>query len=471
MNSFTRFIKSSSIFFIGNMLSKVIVLFLLPLYTAYIKAEDYGYYDLSVTYITVITSILFFDVWSTIMRYMYDSHNSEYKYKVVLSGSGIFAASSFMYIVVGIIVSCLTDVQYLFLIFLYGITNNLMLMVTFVTRGFEKNTDFAISGIINTIMMATANIIMLVMFKMDFSSLYIAAILGFLCQISYLEWRIPMIRNIHFQLFDKQLTIDMLRYTLPLCLNSVAYWLLTSYNRIVISQVLSVSDNGIFAVGNKFSAMIALGTTCFTYAWQDISFARKIDDSANGVFYSKACELYLRFLCLGAVLAIPVIKIIFPLMIDETYWIAAALVPISLITAVVSAYSTFVGNIFYAIKNTRAIFISMIVSCTVNLLLCHLLIRAFGLNGANLSILISFMVNIFIRDRILSRQIQFKTNIMQVFLLSLWLGITSVIYFQYGNIINILWFTACLIITLFVFKDYLTQILFVVIPRITAKSK
>lgn len=466
MSTLGKFIKSSGIFFIGNMLSKIIVFLLLPIYTAYIPTEGYGYYDLSITYITVVTSLLFFDVWSSILRFMYDNNSSEHKYKVVLSGSTIFAFSTFAYIIVGIIVASLGDFQYLFLILIYGITNNLMLMYTFIARGVGKNTDFAISGIINTVIMATSNIVMIVTMKMDFSSLYIAAILGFLCQIIYLELRINILRNIKFKLLDMQLTKDMFRYTLPLCLNSVAYWLLTSFNRVAISQVLSVSDNGIFAVGNKFAAIIALVTTCFTYAWQDISFSRQIDDPTNGAFYSKACEMYLRFLCTGAVLAIPVVKIIFPYMIDESYIIAVALVPLSLITAVASAYSTFVGNIFYAIKNTKAIFISMIISCVVNLLLCYWLIGTLGLNGANLSILISFIVNIIIRDRILHRQIHFETNVRQVILLGVWLVFTTIIFFQFGNLINIAWFIVCLVIALLIFKDYTTKILTIVTQKL-----
>ncbi|MEA5092062.1 hypothetical protein SDC9_12853 [bioreactor metagenome] len=466
MSSLARFIKSTAIFFIGNMLSKIIVFVLLPIYTSYIPTAGYGYYDLSITYITVVTSLLFFDIWSSVLRFMYDNNNREHKDKVVLSGSTIFAFSTITYIIIGILVAFLGDFQYLSLILLYGITNNLMLMYTFIARGVGKNTDFAISGLINTVVMATSNIIMLVALKMDFSSLYISAILGFLSQIIYLELRINILRNIKFKLFDMQLTKDMFRYTLPLCLNSVAYWLLTSFNRVVISQVLSVSDNGIFAVGNKFAAVIALVTTCFTYAWQDIAFARKVNDSTNGAFYTKACKMYLLFLCTGAVLAIPAVKIIFPYMIDESYMAAEVLVPLSLITAVAAAYSTFVGNIFYAIKNTKAIFISMIISCVVNLLLCYWLVSVFGLNGANLSILISFIVNIIIRYRILHYLILFETNVRQVILLGAWLVLTTIFFFWFGNLVNIGWFIVCFFVALFLFKDYTRKILSAIIQRL-----
>ena len=51
MNSTKRnFFKSSICYLLGNILSKVIVVFLLPLYTNNISPEDYGRYDLYVAF-------------------------------------------------------------------------------------------------------------------------------------------------------------------------------------------------------------------------------------------------------------------------------------------------------------------------------------------------------------------------------------------------------------------------------------
>ena len=55
----------------------------------------------------------------------------------------------------------------------------------------------------------------------------------------------------------------MLIFSLPLCMNSVAYWFLTSYNRVAISNVLSVSENGLYSIAGRFSSFITLFTTCF----------------------------------------------------------------------------------------------------------------------------------------------------------------------------------------------------------------
>ena len=38
--------------------------------------------------------------------------------------------------------------------------------------------------------------------------------------------------------------------------------------------IIGNEANGIYAIGNKFSFVIGLITTCFTYAWQDLSFSK-----------------------------------------------------------------------------------------------------------------------------------------------------------------------------------------------------
>ena len=45
MKDLWRFIKSSGIYFVGTVLTKLISFLLLPLYTSYISPADYGTYD------------------------------------------------------------------------------------------------------------------------------------------------------------------------------------------------------------------------------------------------------------------------------------------------------------------------------------------------------------------------------------------------------------------------------------------
>lgn len=454
-NTIIRMVQSTGIFFIGNALSKLIIFFMLPIYTKYIPAEDFGYYDLSITYITLAASILFFDIWVSTMRYMYDKASVEWKSKVILSGASIFAISMVLYIVLYVALEIATDIQYLAYIFLYGISLNIHNMYTFLARGYGKNVEYAISGIINTLIMISVNIILIVGFNYDFSSLYIAGIVGNMAQSLFLEKEIRLLCNIKWKLHDKLLVKQMFIYTMPLCINSVAYWLLTSYNKLVINDILSTSYNGIYAIGNKFAYAVLLFASCFTFAWQDVSFSKGV---GSGEFYSKASRLYLIFLGAGTILLIPAFNVIFPFFVDKSYSLAKDIIPLFLITTVISSYSTFIGNIFYAIKDTKTIFVSMVAACILNLILCRAFITIWGLNGANLSIAVSFLLNILIRYFILRKKIRFSFEMKSSAMLLIGIFASMLIYEKCTAWINLTWLMVCGLCLLFIFRNDVKEV-------------
>ena len=438
-----NFIKSIGIFFVGSSLSKMIGFFLLPIYTSYILTEDYGYYDLSITYLTVIVELVYFDIWVSALRFMYDE--KEEKGKPIKAASIIFCISTIIYFAIMLLLMNVADIKYIHLIIIVGFLQAVTSFYTFISRGFHKNVDFSISGIICTTIAATLNILLIVYCKMDFSALYYSLIIGYLCQIIYLEIRVGVARKVLYAPLDCQIVKKIFVYTLPLGLNAVAFWILNSFNRVAISRVMSLSDNGIYAVGQKFANMLAFAITCFTYAWQDFAFSESRSENKSK-FYTIACTAYFTFLSIAIAILMPVIKIIFPVLVNVQYNAAQNMIPISLIAAAMSGFSTFVGNIFYAIKNTKIIFISTVCSCIVNLILVLPFIKLWGLNGANLAIFVSFTINVILRYIVLKREIGLKC-IWRYILVSVSIVLTSsYIYNELGIVCNLIWILVMLVI-------------------------
>lgn len=452
-SSLLRFIKSSGIFFIGSVLSKAISIFMLPLYTNRIPMDDMGYYDLSLTYITIATSFLFFDIWVAILRYMYDEKTEQNQATVIKSGFLIFVVSSIIYLISGITFALIFNPDSIILILLYGLFQNISNLLCFCIRGFQKNKEFAISGIINTIMNVASNLLLILRFGFGYESLYIAAIVGFISQSVYLSFSGDIFHLLKSNSYNLDITKSMFKYSLPLCLNSIAYWVLTSLNRIVLNGVYGNEANGIYAIGNKFSFVIGLVTTCFTYAWQDISFS-KANEEEVGKFYSQASMIYSKILLLCTALALPVIKIIFPILVGGSYISAEKTIPLFLVVATISAISTFIGNIFYAIKETKTIFVSMVVSAVVNVIFSYPLITLFHIDGANLSMLISFIINILIRCIVLRKKISFQFE-SSIFIMLFPLGISYAVFIISDWKINIIVFILNLFFVLFYLKSYI----------------
>lgn len=439
-SSAKRFIGNTLIFFIGTVLSKMVSFLLMPLYTTKIVSEQMGIFDTSVTLGTMVFSICYFELWSAVLRFLYSKENAEKKSEIIGAGWRIFFVSSAVFIIVCSIMCKVMHYDYGFLVVIYGIASALSNQMTFVARGLGLNKAFSFSGIINTTVHLLFNILLLTVFNIDYSALYISFILGVLAQTIFLQICIHKsgllvaTKNHH----DKTLINQMLKYSLPLCFNTVSYWLLTSFNRIVYNRIFGNSASGIFSIGGRFGSLIALATTCFTYAWQDLAFSKASDDiKENAKLYTTACDKYQKFLVSATVLFLPAISLVFPFFVKGEYTDAMRLVPSFILVAIISAYSAFLGNIFYAIKDTKSITISTIISAVFNLAICYPTIKYFGGSGANIATILAFAVNIAYRAIVLNKKLKFSIRIHSIFLSVLWLIVTIFTYHLDNTLLQI----------------------------------
>lgn len=452
MNDIKKFAKSSGVYFFGNILMKIITFFMLPLYTKYINPSDYGTYDLYIAYVTFLCSVLFLDIWSAIMRYMFaDNKNKE---KPLNSGIIIFIISSLLYTILVFIIGNIMNAPYLILIYLYGILMNVQNLFGYIARGYQKNTLYAFSGIIGTLITVICNIVLIVLLHFDYSSLYISSCIGFFINSLIIFFGSKLYQKFNKKYFDKDLFIDIFKYSLPLCLNSVAYWFLTSYNKVVISNKLSSYDNGLYAIAGKFSVMLTLVTSCFQMAWQELSFSKaNMQKEELGDFYTKAIDLYFKFLFIGMMLLLPVIYIIFPYMTDSSYSAACNLVPTYLLATIFSILSTFLGSIFGTIKETKKIFTTTVWGSIINVLAINILVRYIGVNAASISLFLGFFVTVIMRIRLLKKFMPLHVNLKKIIIYFILITISMLAFYSNNLIINILNLLLMIIISLYIMKE------------------
>ncbi len=244
MSEKRTFFKSAGVYFFGDALSKVIIFFMLPLYTTYISPDDYGYYDLTVTYVYFLGSILFLNIWCGTLRYMYDERDWSDKLKPVYSSLPIFSACLILYLAAFILLNHFLHVDYFPLVVVYGVFLALQAQYGSVARGFGKSVRYAVSGIAATAVTVLLNVLLIAIFKQPYWSLYAAASAGILVQIVILEYSLRLIGSFSFSHLDGKLTRRLLVFSFPLCLNAAAFWFLTSFNRVVIVSILGQMQNG-----------------------------------------------------------------------------------------------------------------------------------------------------------------------------------------------------------------------------------
>lgn len=447
-----QFIKSSFVYFTGSVLTRLVSFFLLPIYTRLISTEDMGYYDYSLSMLNILIPVICFQIWSGIMRFMFDQECEQAKYKAIFNGLIILFCSILLYTMIFIVLELSNTINLLFLIYLYGLFMMLRNTYGHIARGFGLNKVYAISGVVASIFISLTNILLMLIFGLRLKSLYVAAILGLASQILIIEFRIKLIKNIAFCMFDKEILINMLKFSLPLSLNSISFWFLSSYNRIAITNQLGLSATGIYSISGKFSTVLTLVSACFLMAWQELAYEKGNNDD-RGVLYTRAADYYIKFLSAGLLLAIPVISVVFPLMIGESYFEAYFLIPLHLLATCASIFSSFFGNIFGAEKKTGVVMYSTMVAAVVNVLILHLLMKYLGAQAANISLFCGFVVNIILRTILLKNEVDLNLN-WRVITLSLFLFIIAVWVYNTRSVMwNFLFLSLVSILYAFIFKD------------------
>ena len=428
--------KTSIIYFLGNVLSRSIGFFLLPLYTKFILPEDYGYFDVSISYLALFSSVIFFEIHNGILRYVIKSDNPIDKDKYIYSGISIYLSSMLVYSIIFGCIYVLFDIKHLPLIYICGIFENFLFVLLAISRGYGKNTLYAISGLIGAAVIGISNIIFIAYLNLGYTSLYYSLILSYIIQILFLEFYLHLIPKFKKQNINKANIRILLTFALPLCLNSMAYWGLTGYNKIAINSLLGFESSGIYAIVYKFSFIINLFMSCFLLAWQEVAFSNKNQSD----FYNKAINSYILFVGVGAIMILPIISVVFPYIIDESYSTAKNAIPLLICGTMLSTISTFLGSIYGAIEKTKIIVYTTIIGCIVNISLVHLLLNIWGLNGANVSFTLAFMCCVSARIYILKKNIYIKLNWGNIFLIVSCIIIAYLIFIKCSPLWNFTFF-------------------------------
>lgn len=438
MNKTKRFGLTVLVFILGNVLSKLITFFFLPLYTANLPPADYGNYDLIITIMNFLSPLIFFQIWDGMYRFSFDKKNNNDKQTVISNafivfalGCGIYLLGSLIFGLVSVLNGFIPLYRF-FLIIIYAFFYSFTLVFCYASRVYLKNTLFAISGLANTIVVMVLNLILILVCKMGVDALYIGAIAGYIVQILVLEIPGGYLRKVTFKVVDKDLIKKMIKFSIPLCIATASYWLLSGFTKVCIVIYLGDEGNGYYAVANRFGSLITLVITAFQYAWNEIAYIMSEEDDRKKKYNVCLNVIIKVIVCLSGCLIIG-IKIIFPYFIDPSYSAALDIIPATVVGVAFNSLATFIATIFMSEKNTPFVMISTFIAAALNVVGGLLFTKFFGLQGALIALAVSFIILTVFRLFKSRKMIDFKLD-WKVFIGIASIGGCIVIFYFINNI-------------------------------------
>lgn len=378
------------IFAIGSLGARLITFLLVPLYTNVLTTDQYGTADLVITCGNMLVPIFSLVIQDSVLRFGLSNNND--KGTIIKNGFIVAIIGSIFAVAVTPLFGLYPAVSewkwYLLAVCITNILSNILFSYT---KAIEKNKLYSIAGIINAAILAGANVIFLVVLKLEVKGYLIANIISHILSVIFLLLFTGAIKESVKSKFDRKLLIEMIKYSAPLIVNNISWWVLNSSDRIMIDHYCSTSSLGLYTAASKIPALLSIVTTIFSQAWT-VSAIKEYDEDRDKMFYSNIFKAFSLLMFMGCAAIVLITKPLMKLYVGKEFYSSWKYVPLLVVGAVYFAYSSFFGAMYGAVKKNFSIAMTTFVAAAVNIIINLMLLPVIGVFAAVLSTAISYFV-------------------------------------------------------------------------------
>lgn len=448
-----RFEKKLIAYGIGNVASKMVSIALLPIYTRHIASDDYGRADIANTTVTLVVSIVFIEIWTALLRFIYEEKDDHALDKVFSNIVAICALLVIPFCIVQAIANRLLGSGFTIISLIYGLSFLVNQLYQFMARGDEKNHLFVYSGIVSSAMQCIVAVVSIYIFHMGATVILLAPSIGYLCSTLYIEIKCKYSKTIKWSLIEKSYIKKLVLFSAPLALNTVAFWLISNFNRYYIAYSIDFESSSYIAIASKFTMIISLATSIYSLAWQESAYENSnLENREN--YYSYMLEIYIVISVMLTVLCLPISKLVFPIMTGEEYHTALILLVPYFIATFLNGISSFFAQIFSATKSTGLLMISTITGSVTNIITMIILAPLIGILAAPISSALGFLVNIVTRFINIRKYVKLRIDILLILKTTIIILIASIIFYIVKNtFILLLSIVLFIIVFMVIFKN------------------
>ncbi|MDR1774327.1 MAG: oligosaccharide flippase family protein [Clostridioides sp.] len=381
-------LKNTAIFTIGNFATKIISFFLIPLYTSSLCTAEYGIVDLVATIPTVTIPIITLNIIESVMRFNMDKDAD--KDKITKIGMVILLVSMVVGLILIPICRLWDKVDGLeTIIYLYVISLAASQLFLCDLRGKEELVKYCIGNIANTALIALFNICFLVIFKLGITGYLLAYTLANTL-IAVYAFIIGKGYKAIFAKIDKVKMIEMIKYSVVLIPNSFMWWIINSSDHIMVTSMIGVAANGVYAISYKVPTLINTFTGIFNQAWG--YSAIKEEGSKDETEYSN--KVFANLISAIMIIGICMMSIIKPFLnvyVADEYFEAWKYTPFLIVGIVYITLGTFLSTSYMIHKDSMGFLLSGSFGAMLNIILNFLLIPLIGVYGAAIATCVSYI--------------------------------------------------------------------------------
>ncbi len=408
-----RLFGNTVIFTAGKFISKLLVFFMMPLYTACLSEAQYSTADLITQLANLLIPLACLGISEGIFRNAAAKEGD--KEAFFSSGVAILGISTLGFLLLSPLLLLLEYfAPYVWLIVLFVLCSNIHSVCAQYVCAIGKTKTFAAQGILNTALNIGFNLLFLLGFGMKIEGYVLSVVcadfvttltLIFTCKL----WRAFSVRKI-----SRPLMGDLLRFSLPLIPTTVFWWITGVSDRYLVARMRSDTENGLYAAAYKIPTLLTYMVSVFNEAWR-LSAVRESDDEEEcAVFFGKVFRYYVAIVFVGGAFLIAFAKVCSFVLFAESYYRAWLYVPILVIATVFTSFDSFLATAYFTKKKTMASFYTSMAGAVLNIALNLIWIPMWGAVGASIATFVSYFAVFVLRAVTMHKYIRFNLQIPKI---------------------------------------------------------
>jgi len=387
--------KQTVIYGAGSMLSRLSAFLLLPVYTNYLTPAQFGTLEIFYMSTAVISIFLGTQLSHAALRFYFDYDTERGRYLVISSSFILYFC--FSAVVLG---ACAlfsgqfsrllfstseytTHFVVLFVWLLFSLSNEIFFAFV---RALERARFFVVIMLLELLI----KIVLCIVFVVEFQWAELGVLAGNLAGTgtAFVVLFVFTFSRCTFEV-DVPLSMRLVRYTLPLIFVSMCGTAMSLADRFFLKTYTSLAMVGIYALGMRFANVVNfLIFHPFTKGYGPFRFSIMKKDNAPDI-YSRVTTYFCFFFLWACLGVIAWAREVIVVMADQSYWGSYQVVPVLVVSVFFSGLYYMVQIGVYLKKNTRVLSYVFAAAAFFNLVCLWLLVPAFGIMGAALSVCVT----------------------------------------------------------------------------------
>ena len=282
--------KHSAIYGLGGLVSRILAVLLLPLYTRYLTTSDYGQIETLIALVTVLTIVLQFGIGSAFFRFYFDAEDHDGR-RLVLRTSFWFTMTMATLGLVTVCALATPIAEGLFgdpdaanLVRASGVALWAQMNYAQLTNLFrveERSVAFVLASLTNILITVGATILLVVVLdegplgvivgNFTGTLLVYVVLLGYRREQLGLQLSGPLLRQMN-------------HFGLPLVPSALLLWVTNFSDRFFLVKLTDTSEVGLYSVGVRVASAMVLLLTAFRMAWPAFAYSIKSDEEAKQTY-------------------------------------------------------------------------------------------------------------------------------------------------------------------------------------------